>query len=137
MEILNTKNEYFPSSKKNKIHNQSRTRIKKLNANFPNEKDHKIKRHSSSDSPQKIKRGQRLQRTHSSSSKSSRYRELRDKNNEASRKSRLNRKLKELKMEEEATLLEEYNLKVKAEVKHLENLVSSMRSNLMLILLKK
>lgn len=72
-----------------------------------------------------------------SSPNTSRYRELRDKNNEASRKSRLNRKLKDQQMEEEATELVERNIKLKAEVKQLEKLVSSMRNNLMQILIRK
>lgn len=73
----------------------------------------------------------------SNTSDKSKYRELRDKNNEASRKSRLNRKMKDLQIEQESTALAERNLKLKAEVQQLEKLVSSMRENLMQILLKK
>lgn len=40
-------------------------------------------------------------------------------------------------MEDEAKDLAEKNIKLKAEVQQLEKLVSSMRSNLMQILLKK
>lgn len=72
-----------------------------------------------------------------SSESNDRYREMRDKNNEASRKSRLKRRLKESAQEDEADVLLEKNIKLKAQVAELEKTVNNFRTNLMQILLKK
>lgn len=89
------------------------------------------------------KRGRTANRTPSVSSDSSknslvdRYRELRDKNNEASRRSRFKRKQKENVLEKEADELVTTNIKLKADVEHLEKTVANFRNNLFKIMLKK
>lgn len=78
-------------------------------------------------------------RTNSISSEdtdSSKYRELRDKNNEASRRSRINRKVREANMEKEANELERQNIRLTAQVKELDRLVSRMRDALLTTVLK-
>lgn len=89
--------------------------------------------------PKPAKRGRPMKQniSISSSNNVSRYREMRDKNNEASRKSRLNRKMKEKLLEDEANELEDRNRRLKAKVEHLDSLVSTMRTNMMQVLLKK
>lgn len=67
---------------------------------------------------------------------SSKYRELRDKNNEASRRSRINRKLREASMETEALQLERENIRLTAQVKELDQLVSRMRDALLTTVIK-
>lgn len=73
----------------------------------------------------------------SESSECSRYREMRDKNNEASRRSRRKRRLQEQTIEEDCEVLNEKNLRLKAQVSELENSVAVYRNNLMKLLLNK